>query len=106
MAADKGLKSQGVFMRRLSFLPLAVVCVVTISSAIVAQSPALTPFRGLIDHVSIDQWGNVPYEHVEIWHQAISGDGRYVVMSSLGNLGTGDYDDYWGDDIFLRDRTT
>jgi hypothetical protein len=64
-------------MRRHTFLPLAVLCVLAASSGLVAQSP-LTPFRGLIDHVSVDQSGGA-YSNVEIWHRAISGDGRYVV---------------------------
>jgi hypothetical protein len=41
-------------MRRFSFLPIAVVCVLTVSSGVIAQSPPLTPFRGLIDHVSAE----------------------------------------------------
>jgi hypothetical protein len=74
-------------------------CILTPSSIRVAQSPPLTPFRGLIDHVSADQWGNVTNDSVEIWHRAISGDGRYVVMNSLSpNLATNDYDDFnWSD---------
>ena len=76
-------------MRRLTFLPIAALCVLIASSVLVAQSPPLTPFRGLIDHVSVDQWGGVPTSNVEIWHRAISGDGRYVVMQ-LAKLGPGD----------------
>jgi len=92
-------------MRRLTFPLIAVLCVLTRSS-IVAQSPPLTPFRGLIDHVSADQWGNVPTEDVEVWHGAISGDGRYVVMSTRNPyLATGEYNDTNGyADVFLRDR--
>ena len=41
-------------MRRFTFLAIAALCVLTASSALVAQSPPLTPFRGLIDHVSVD----------------------------------------------------
>ena len=92
-------------MRRLPFLPIAALCVLTASS-VVAQSPPLTSFRGLIDHVSADQWGNVPTENVEISHGAISGDGRYVVMSTANPyLANGEYNDNNGyDDVFLRDR--
>ena len=92
-------------MRRLPVLAIVALCVLTVSS-VVAQSPPLTPFRGLIDHVSVDQWGNVPTENVEIWHRAISGDGRYVVMSTRNPyLATGEYNDNNGyDDVFLRDR--
>jgi hypothetical protein len=92
-------------MRRLTFLPLAL-CLLTASSVLVAQSPPLIPFRGLVDHVSADQWGNVPTENVEVWHGAISGDGRWVVMSTRNPyLATGDYDDNNGyDDVFLKDR--
>src|SRR5262245_29255156 len=95
-------------MRRHTFLPLAAVCVLIASAVLIAQAPPLVPFRRLIDHASVDQWGNVPYDNVEIWHRAISGDGRYVVMNSpSAYLATGDYDDYNGtDDIFLRDRMT
>jgi hypothetical protein len=86
-------------MRRHTFLPLAVVCGVLASAVLIAQPPPLVPFRGLIDHVSVDQWGGVPQDNVEIWHRAISGDGRYVVMNSLSpNLATNDYDDFnWSD---------
>src|SRR5688572_21753978 len=93
-------------MRRRTFLLLAVVCVLSVSSGLVAQSPPLTPFRGLIDHVSADQWGNVPTENVEVWHGAISGDGRYVVMSTRNPyMANGEYNDNNGyDDVFLRDR--
>src|SRR5688572_14106364 len=93
-------------MRRLTVLPIAVLCVLTAASVPVAQSPTLAPFRGLIDHVSADQWGNVPTENVEVWHGAISGDGRYVVMSTRNPyLAHGEYNDTNGyDDVFLRDR--
>ena len=95
-------------MRRLSLLPLAALCVLSSSSVVVSQSPPLTPFRGLIDHVSVNDGGSVPYQPVEISHGAISGDGRWVVMNSVSpSLTTGVYDDFNGyDDVFLRDRTT
>jgi len=94
-------------MRRLTFPLIAVLCVLTPSSVLVAQSPPLTPFRGLIDHVSADQWGGA-YASAEIWHRAISGDGRYVVMNSTSSeMALDDYYDYNGvDDIFVRDRMT
>jgi hypothetical protein len=42
--------------------------------------PPLTPFRGLIDHVSAAPSGWPPSGSVESGSHAISGDGRYVVM--------------------------
>ena len=95
-------------MRRVTLLLLAGLCVLTPASILDAQAPPLTPFRGLIDHVSADPWGGVPSARVEIWHRAISGDGRYVVMNStLSYLDNSDNDDSNGyDDIFLRDRMT
>jgi Tol biopolymer transport system component len=92
-------------MRRLSLLLLAALCVVTRASILVAQSPSLTPFRGLIDHVSVDAWGMANYP-ADTWHHAISGDGRYVVFNSPGPLVANDNDNGWEDDVFLRDRTT
>ena len=92
-------------MRRLTFPLIAVLCVLTPSSVLVAQSPTLTPFRGLIDHVTVEPsgWGSASGD---IWHNSISGDGRYVVFTSPGNLAADD-DDYNGwDDIFVRDRMT
>jgi hypothetical protein len=93
-------------MRPFTLLLIAALCVLTASPVVVAQSPPLTSFRGLIDHVSADQWGNVPTENVEVWHGAISGDGRYVVMSTRNPyLANGEYNDTNGyDDVFLRDR--
>ena len=72
-------------MRRLTFPLIAVLCVLTPSSVLVAQSPGLTPFRGLIDHVTVEPsgWGSASGE---VWHDSISGDGRYVVFTSPGNL--------------------
>jgi hypothetical protein len=93
-------------MRRFTLLLIAALCAFTVSPVVIAQSPPLTAFRGLIDHVSADQWGNVPTENVEVWHGAISGDGRYVVMSTRNPyLANGEYNDTNGyDDVFLRDR--
>lgn len=92
-------------MRRFTFLLIAGLCALTPSSIVIAQSPTLTPFRGLIDHVSVDQWGGT-YAGADIWHHAISGDGRYVVFNSSSDMVPNDNDYNGVDDIFLRDRAT
>src|SRR4029077_17269157 len=88
-------------------LLIAALCVLTPSSILVAQSPPLTPFRGLIDHVTAQPWGWVGATGA-IWQNAISGDGRFVVFQSQSStIAADDYDDYNGmDDIFVRDRMT
>jgi hypothetical protein len=105
IAADTALETQGESMRRLPILVIAALCTVTRASILVAQSPTLTPFTGLIDHVGADQWGNASAS-AEVWHGAISGDGRFVVFNSPNaNLSADDNEDYNGiDDVFVRDR--
>jgi hypothetical protein len=45
-------------MRRLAFVSGVVLCSLTSSSVLIGQStPPLTPFRGLMDHVSQNTWG-------------------------------------------------
>jgi hypothetical protein len=78
----------------------------TPASVIHAQSgpPPLTPFHGLIDHVSQTMSGGVPGGNSDSGVHAISGDGRYVVFSSgAWDLVPNDYNGT--DDIFLRDRS-
>jgi hypothetical protein len=94
-------------MRRCLFLLISALCVLTRSSVLVAQSPQLTPFRGLIDHVTAEPSGSVNATG-DIWKDAISGDGRFVVFQSdSSTIAPGDYEDNnsW-EDIFVRDRTT
>ena len=76
------------------------------SSVVVAQSaPPLTPFRGLIDHVTTTIWGGVAGGSSDSNVHSISGDGRHVVFSSgASDLVPNDYN--WLDDVFLRDRMT
>ena len=78
------------------------------SPVAVAQSappPELTPFRGLIDHVSAAPNGWLPSSSVENWPRSISGDGRFVVMESMSwDLVPNDQN--WLADVFLRDRQT
>jgi len=94
-------------MRRCSFLLIAALCVLTPSSFLVAQSQPLTPFRGLIDHITAEPSGWVNATG-DIWQNAISGDGRFVVFQSQSStIAADDYGDYNGaDDIFVRDRMT
>ena len=83
-------------MRRLSFLLIAALCLLTPSSILVAQSPTLTPFRGLIDHLTVEPsgWSNASGD---IWHNAISGDGRFVAFQSQSStIAADDYEDYNG----------
>jgi hypothetical protein len=92
-------------MRRFTLLLIAALCVFNASSALVAQAPPLTPFRGLIDHVTTTVSGSVANNTSEGGVRSISGDGRYVVFSSSDwELVPNDFN--WSDDVFLRDRTT
>src|SRR5262245_15123329 len=93
-------------MRRFVLVTGVAICSLSSSSVIVAQSaPPLTPFSGLIDHVSQTMWGGVPSGTSDSTAQALSGDGRYVVFSSnASDLVPNDYNGL--DDIFIRDRTT
>ena len=86
---------------------LLTLAYLTPASVIHAQSgpPPLTPFHGLIDHVSQTLSGSVPGGNSDSGVHAISGDGRYVVFSSgAWDLVPNDYNGM--DDIFLRDRST
>jgi len=86
---------------------LVTLAYLTPASVIHAQSgpPPLTPFHGLIDHVSQTMAGSVPGGNSDSGVHAISGDGRYVVFSSgAWDLVPNDYNGM--DDIFLRDRST
>jgi len=77
------------------------------SRVVVAQSapPTLTPFRGLIDHVTTTIWGGVASGSSDSSVHSISGDGRHVVFSSgAWDLVPNDYNGL--DDVFLRDRMT
>jgi len=94
-------------MRRFA-LAVAVVlglAALTTSSVLTAQSaPPLTPFRGLIDHVSVNMNG-WPSGTSQSDVHSISGDGRFVVFSSnASDLVSNDWNGL--DDVFLRDRMT
>jgi hypothetical protein len=91
-------------MRRLALVTVAAICIFCLPSALIAQStPPLTPFRGLVDHISQTFWGGVPGGHSDGAVHAISGDGRYVVFSSgAWDLIPDDYN--YLDDVFMRDR--
>src|SRR6185369_10860212 len=77
------------------------------SPVALAQSnpPPLTPFRGLIDHVSATPQGFPPSSSAQSAPRSISGDGRYVVFdSNAADLIPNDFN--WSPDVFLRDRQT
>ncbi len=76
------------------------------SPVLVAQSgPPLTPFRGLIDHVTTTIWSGVASGSSDSSVHSISGDGRHVAFSSgASDLVPNDYNGL--DDVFLRDRMT
>src|SRR5262245_52671089 len=93
-------------MRRLPLLTGVVVigCLASSSDLVSQSPPALTPFRGLVDHVSRSMSGSIT-GYNDSGPRAISGDGRYVAFSSnVADLVPAD-GNYW-DDVFLRDRTT
>jgi hypothetical protein len=92
-------------MRRPTFIAIAALCVLIASSVLVAQSPPLTPFRGLMDHVTTTHWGGAANATSDGGVRSISGDGRYVVFNSREWEFV--EDDFNGaDDVFLRDRMT
>jgi hypothetical protein len=94
-------------VRKAAALALLAAAIARSSSVVVAQSaaPTLTPFRGLIDHVTTTIWGGVASGSSEGNVHSISGDGRYVVFSSgAPDLVPNDYNGL--DDAFLRDRMT
>src|SRR5436190_22600416 len=97
---------QGALMRRLAFVTVVAICSLTSSAVLVAQSaPPLTPFRGLIDHLTRTTWGGVAGGSSDSNVHSISSDGRYVVFSSgAWDLVPNDYNGL--DDVFLRDRMT
>src|SRR6185436_1694279 len=93
-------------MRRLAILSCIAFFGLASSSGLVAQSgPPLTPFRGLIDHVSQNLWGMPSSGGNEGTAHAISGDGRYVVFDSMAWDIVPD-DGNYVPDVFLRDRAT
>src|SRR5262245_29439855 len=91
-------------MRRLAILSGIAFFGFASSPGLVAQSgPPLTPFRGLIDHVSQNTWGTAASGFSEGGAHAISGDGRYVAFSSLAwDVVPDDFNNWF--DVFLRDR--
>src|SRR5437773_2498978 len=107
MRASSSLLSR--FVRAGTLAGLLALTFPTPASVIHAQSapPPLTPFRGLIDHVSAAAWGGVPNGSTDIAldGHVISGDGRFVVMSSNAS-DIADHDNNGMDDVFLRDRMT
>ncbi|HMD37508.1 MAG TPA: LamG-like jellyroll fold domain-containing protein, partial [Vicinamibacterales bacterium] len=93
-------------MRRLAFVTVVAICSLTSSAVLVAQSaPPLTPFHGLMDHVTTTMWGQAANGSSDSNVHSMSGDGRYVVFSSgAWDLVANDYNGL--DDVFLRDRMT
>ena len=93
------------FVRACVLLPLAVLLSALAPSHVGrAQSapPALTPWRGLIDHASVNVNGQAPQASVDLPAKSLSADGRFVLMTSYAWDLVSDPNYYHG--VFLRDR--
>jgi hypothetical protein len=86
-------------------LAIVLSCLSPAPIGLAQSPPPVTPWRGLIDHVSASSSGALPQGSADLAAHAISGDGRYVVMHSMAyDLVPDDWN--WETDVFLRDRQT